>query len=184
LVVLLLVVVWLVALVPFALRRFSEWQLTSSLTQFRDSAGAMRRARPATGSDVDPALDVDPRIVERRRERERARAAELVARRRRVLAVLCSTFLGTLVLGAIPGLGVLWDISLLAFAATTGYVALLVRLRREAVARAAASERAEKVVPIHSALRRDAGAPAAAGVHFPAMLPPVRPAFVLVDIRA
>ncbi|MDA8291930.1 MAG: hypothetical protein M0Z33_09675 [Actinomycetota bacterium] len=179
-VVLLLVVVWLVALVPFALRRFSEWQLTASVTQFQDSAGAMRRARavaqaprPRSSEPPDPAMEAA------RQARERARATELVLRRRRVLTELTATFLGTLVLGAIPGLGILWDLSLVAFLATTGYVALLVRFRREAVARAAATERAEKVVPIHLARRDRPVGPTA-----PVSLPPARPSFVLVDVRA
>ncbi len=188
-VVLLLVVVWLVALVPLALRWFSEWQLTASLSQFRDTAGAMRRVRPASSAPPGAVPggapgEEDSQVLEARRARERARAAELVARRRRVLTVLASSLLGTLVLGAIPGLGVLWDVSLVSFVATTGYVALLVRFRRAAVAQVVATERAAKVVSINSARRRDAGAAGAAGVTAPMPLPPLRPAFVLVDVRA
>lgn len=180
-VVLLLVVVWLVALVPVALRRFSEWQLTASLHHFQDSAGAMRRARPVT-SGVGPSrpVAVNPALEAARRARERARSAALMARRRRVLVVLVSVLAGSLVLGALPSLSALWDLSLVAFAATSGYVAILVRVHREGVARAAASERREKVVSIHSS-RRSA---AAGALEAPSPLPPARPAFVLVDVRA
>ena len=51
-------------------------------------------------------------------------------RRRRVLLGLGGTVLGSFALGAIPGLGVLWDLSLLALIATAGYLGLLVYFRQ------------------------------------------------------
>ena len=54
--------------------------------------------------------------------------------------------LGFFLLGMIPALKVLWDLSLLAFAATAGYLALLIHIHRRAV------EREVKVVDIQERL--------------------------------
>lgn len=51
-------------------------------------------------------------------------------RRRRMLLGLGGTLLGSFALGAIPGFGVLWDLSLLALIATAGYLGLLVYFHR------------------------------------------------------
>jgi membrane protein implicated in regulation of membrane protease activity len=56
-------------------------------------------------------------------------------RRRQVLLVLVGMMLGFFVLGLVPSLRVLWDVSLLAFAATAGYLALLIHFHRRAVER-------------------------------------------------
>jgi hypothetical protein len=56
--------------------------------------------------------------------------------------------LGFLLLGMVPGLRVLWDLALLAFAATAGYLALLIHVHRRAV------EREVKVVDIQERLQR------------------------------
>jgi membrane protein implicated in regulation of membrane protease activity len=55
--------------------------------------------------------------------------------------------LGFFLLGMVPGLKVLWDLALLAFAATAGYLALLIHIHRRAV------ERDVKVVDIQERLR-------------------------------
>jgi hypothetical protein len=183
LVVLLLVVVWLVVLVPIALRKFSEWQVTASVAQFRLRTRAMGRACPATphlDAETLPASEatLDPEAEAHRKRRERERAKLRIARRRRTLLWLAGTLGASFVLGAIPPLRGLWDLSLATFLLATGYVALLVRIQRAAAAEAAATERAEKVVPLRRPADRDA-MPGGVGT-----LPPARPAFVLVDVRA
>jgi hypothetical protein len=54
--------------------------------------------------------------------------------------------LGFFLLGMIPALNVLWDLSLLAFAATAGYLALLIHIHRCAV------ERDAKIIDIQERL--------------------------------
>lgn len=197
-VVFLLVVVWLVALVPVALRKLSEWQVTSSVARFRYRSRVMGRTFPlvpyAAEVPVAPTparvRAIDPEDAVRLRRERRARSARLVARRRKTLAWLCGAFVVTFLLGAVPALRVLWDLTLVVFLLATGYIALLVRFQRIAVAEAALEERAAKVVPIDafpgrrvqtvgpwSTMRPDVAGPARA-------LPPARPAFVLVDVRA
>lgn len=180
LVVLLLVVVWLVVLVPVALRKLSERQLSASVDQFRHRARAIGRATPVAVPYVDP----ERRAWERARERSRAQRRR--ERRRRVLTTLLASFGASLVLGAIPALRPLWDLSLVAFLLSTGYVALLVRAERERVISAALAERAEKVVQIGEHRRfgeRHRGVDAD-GRAIVGTLPPARPAFVVVDVQA
>ena len=54
--------------------------------------------------------------------------------------------LGFFLLGLIPALNVLWDLSLLAFAATAGYLALLIHIHRRSV------EREVKIIDIQDRL--------------------------------
>ena len=197
-VVLLLVVVWLVALVPVALRKLSEWQVTSSVARFRYRSRVMGRTFPLVPYSAEVpvaptparARAIDPEDAARLRRERRARSARLVVRRRKTLARLCGAFVVTFLLGAVPVLRVLWDLSLVVFLLATGYLALLVWFQRIAVAEAASLERAAKVVPIYASTRRrvrtagpwstmrpDVARPAST-------LPPARPAFVLVDVRA
>ncbi len=83
-----------------------------------------------------------------------SRPPSQAARRRQVLTILGGTVIGTFLLGAIPGLGVLWDLSLLALAATAGYVALLIHFQRVAV------EQEKKVVELYEApVERSVGGP-------------------------
>lgn len=190
LVVLLLVVVWLVALVPVALRKFSEWRITASVAEFHHRSRAMGRARPVAAGNEGAAARAaerdDPAELDRLRGRERARRRERVARRRRALRYLLVTLTSTFVLGAIPALRALWDLSLITFLMTTGYLALLVRVERERMSIAAESERAEKVVQMHAHRRGHepdgAVEPVARHAVGVGVLPPARPAFVLVDM--
>ncbi|MCU1492383.1 MAG: hypothetical protein JWO62_147 [Acidimicrobiaceae bacterium] len=98
--------------------------------------------------------------------------------------MLSATLGGTFVLGAIPALRGLWDVSLAVFLLTTGYVALLIRFQQSAIAAAAASERAEKVVPIGRRFDHGEAGDSPYGASGVGALPPARPAFVLVDVRA
>jgi hypothetical protein len=58
-------------------------------------------------------------------------ARQLVRRRRRdTLGVLAAVFVGTMMIGFVPGAGAIWMVTALSGIALAGYVALLVRLRR------------------------------------------------------
>jgi len=58
-------------------------------------------------------------------------ARQLIRRRRRdTLAVLACVFVGTMLVGFIPGAGAVWVVTALSGVALAAYVALLVRLRR------------------------------------------------------
>jgi len=191
LVVLLLVVVWLVALVPVALRKLSEWQVTASVARFRHQRRVMSKSLAYPPPPVGVrALPVPRQVVGTGKtqsawaqHRGRERSARLVARRRRVLARLTASLALTLVLGAVPALRFLWDLSLVSFFLTSGYIALLVRVQQLAIAEAAESERAEKVVSIHARAGRVEGSAAAYGSFGHSGSPgQARPAYVLVDV--
>jgi len=189
-IVVILMLVWLVALLPLALRKLSEWQLSSSVSQFDHRTRLLRRTYPAMarraaegaghatagrapqgapapdGGARQPAAASPPA---RRAARERAR--QRLARRRRTLAVLACTALGTFVLGAIPALRALWDLTVVDLLLTAGFVALLVHFRR---------------LETTSGEHRDAAIPlrVVEGGRQPATitpLPPARPAFVILE---
>jgi hypothetical protein len=207
LVILLLVVVWLIALLPFALHRFSEWRMGASVARFGCQNRAFGRAmpapaRPAQGAQGTPAAIGAPmpgsgeqiddyrtaigrpvpttrHAVQAAKRRDRERALQLMARRRRTLESLLLVLAGSVVFGAIPVLRFLWYISLTAFALTTAYIGLLIWFRQSAERAADAWERAEKVVPIRRLVdRADRAAPSVTS------FAPMRPAFVLVDAPA
>jgi len=140
-----LALIWVLALTPTLLRKLAERESTYSVAKFNRSLRVMRRAYPSIAAAAQHGGYVPPV----RSQMAVARATAPSARRRRqVLTVLTGTLVGTLLLGAIPGLQMAWDVSLLTFAMTVGYVALLVHFRH------VATERAEKVVFI----RNEAGA--------------------------
>ncbi|HEV7888743.1 MAG TPA: hypothetical protein VGO92_14390 [Acidimicrobiales bacterium] len=66
---------------------------------------------------------------------EAARRARTLKRRRDVLFTLLGSMAGTLVLGLLPPLRMLWGLHVLLDLAFAGYVALLVRMRNEAAER-------------------------------------------------
>ena len=160
-----LAIIWVVALTPMLLRKLSERRFTTSVDSFHRQLRGMRRAYPrlaASAADPDPILYTDEfagvptQTISTTRvprsgvsERRSPRAHLVAARRRRVLFVLASAMLGFFVLGLVPGLKVLWGLSLLVLAAAAGYMALLIYIHRRAV------ERRTKVVDIRD-LRHDA----------------------------
>jgi hypothetical protein len=92
--------------------------------------------------------------------------------------------LGTLVLGALPHLHVLWDLTIVSAVLTATYVALLAYFARRA---ADANERARKVVPLRvvRSLDQSPEQRLAVGGAAPTLrahpLPPKRPAFIIVE---
>lgn len=162
-----LAIIWVVCLTPMLLRRLSEHRLTSSVDSFHRQLRGLRRAYPRLAVNaveheemlytyvmpaVVPTASTQPPIRMRQSSavaRPASRAQLQAARRRHVLVSLVATMSGCFVLGMIPALRVLWGLSLLAFAAAAGYLALLIYIHRRAV------ERRVKVVDIRD-LRRDA----------------------------
>lgn len=164
-VVAVLAIIWVVCLTPMMLRKLSERRFTNSVDSFHRQLRGLRRVYPRlVASAADPGAtlytadepDVHPRtysvspssVQPNRVIAPSPQRASLQARRRRVLVVLVGATLGLFALGIIPALRVLWGLSLLAFAATAGYVALLIYVHRRAV------ERRVKVVNIRD-LRRE-----------------------------
>jgi len=159
-----LAVIWVIALTPMMLRKLSERRFSNSVDSFHRQLRGMRRAYPrlaASAADPEVALSMAPMADAGARapavtpsrtqrsdlfERPARRTAPQSARRRRVLLVLVATMLGFFLLGMIPALNVLWDLSLLAFAATAGYLALLIHIHRCAV------ERDAKIIDIQERL--------------------------------
>ncbi len=159
-----LAVIWVIALTPMMLRKLSERRFSNSVDSFHRQLRGMRRAYPrlaASAADPEVALNmapmadvgarapaVTPSRVQRSDlfELPARRPAPQSARRRRVLLVLVATMLGFFLLGMIPSLNVLWALSLLAFAATAGYLALLIHIHRCAV------ERDVKIIDIQERL--------------------------------
>ena len=159
-----LAVIWVIALTPMMLRKLSERRFSNSVDTFHRQLRGMRRAYPrlaASAVDPDMALFSAPMTGNGAQEssvtssralrsevftRPSRRPAPQSARRRRVLLVLMATTLGFFLLGTIPDMKVLWDLSLLAFATTAGYLALLIHIHRRVV------ERDVKVVDIQERL--------------------------------
>lgn len=167
-----LVIVWLAALVPIALRKRSEWQLSASVTRF-----GQRRRRLAAGYPgvMAPNLALSAEeeeelrrahAAQRRAERERIR--RLRARRRQTLGRLAAFTSIAFVLGLVPHLHLLLDLSFIGIASLAGYGALCVRAARDEELALAPPVAAPRPVA-------DSGG----GVVVP--LRPMRPAFVIVE---
>jgi hypothetical protein len=150
-VVLILVLVWLVVILPIAVRRLSEFQLVSSVARFRHQTELLERAhadffeastRLPTPRGKTRALDDDQAAIARAVQ---ARLEARRARRRETLLLLGSGICSTLLVGAVPSLRAFWVVAVLLAAVTGVYLALLARC---AATDALTVERACKVVAI------------------------------------
>lgn len=159
-IVLVLVLVWVAALLPIALKKRSEWDLSSSISQFRHRRRALDRFTPVTAPAAagrpGGTAPATPRRDARSERAARARRQALRQRRRRTLGTLAGTFAGSLVLGAVPALRPLWDLALVVGLATVGYLAALVYFRR---LEELAAERDRKVVELAARARQSAIVP-------------------------
>jgi hypothetical protein len=195
-VVLVLVVVWVLALTPYALRRLGEWQVSSELNRFRRGLGALGQfspdqLEPFPGTwNVDESLSgVEPAGSPARRSvPARAMAPQpsrqLVMRRRRTLTWLVGSLGASFVLGAIPWFRPLWDLSVFVLVLTLGYLAALVYVRRQSelgrdrVRPPRATRPGEVALPQRAGVPRHlveaAFDPVAASGAGAVMLPPVR----------
>jgi len=205
-VVLILVVVWIVALTPFALRKLGEWQLNAGVDRFRHTLGVLRQFAPGSEEDEYLGEPFGAQVADEARDEGGVGeedgvprpSSELVMRRRRVLTWLGCSLAGSFVLGAIPWFRPLWGFSLVVLALGVVYLAALVYVQRRA---ALVAERAAKVVRLRALRageeRRVSPTPepmlrAAATGGMPAPAPaqplrgqivalPRRPAFTLVE---
>ena len=163
-IVLLLVLVWAVALTPIVWRKLSDAQAVSEIARFRVRIRTLGRAAPAggvawggyLGTPVPVDRPATRPMTEAQRRMARTRNERLIARRRRTLSRLAGTAVGTLVLGAIPALRVLWDLSLVTTLLTIAYLAALAWFQRE---HPFAAERPANVVPIRSPARPERWTP-------------------------
>jgi hypothetical protein len=178
LVLLILAVIWAAVLIPPALRSRAEGRPADSITAFHRQLAVLRRAGPRAGHGSDSAMSprsggfrsltsasasashasspvaalaranagrVAPRRMAAPPRRNSARR-----RRRDIFLSLLVASGSTLVLGAIPGMHMLWVVNVAADVLLVGYVALLVRQRN------LATERALKVRLLPTARRHEA----------------------------
>jgi len=123
-IVLVLVVIWIVALAPFVLRKLSEHQLATSVTQFRRLTGMFGRARAGVERAVAP-LQQQALSAEEERRLHRQRARLRAQRRRRVFTWLLGFGGFALVFGAIPALRTLWDLAIVDVLLIAAYIGSL-----------------------------------------------------------
>jgi hypothetical protein len=150
-VVIVLVLVWLVVILPIAVRKLSEFQLVSSVARFHHQTELLERAHasfvgvhtrlPVARGKAPPPDDAQMAIVRAIQARIDARRT----RRREMLLLLGSGICSTLLVGAVPSLRAFWVVAVLLATVTGVYLSLLVRC---AASDAAAAERARKVVAI------------------------------------
>src|SRR5229473_5833356 len=97
-IVMILVLIWVIALVPFLLRRLSEHQLSTSVSKFRAATGMLRRVYPKLESvrSVNRTPDEIARSSAERRRLEHAHAKRLIERRKQLLLRLVGGTFGTL----------------------------------------------------------------------------------------
>lgn|GEM_PF-1685095 len=199
-VVAVIVLVWVVVLGVFAVRRISDRNVTSSVARYRYQNRTLGRV-PYLANSVPLSSTPESYLNEARRRAltrpttpesiaeasiAKARAHDRRARKRRVLGVLGATCVLTLAFGAIPVLHVLWDVAIASFVLTAAYVGLLVYYAR---AESLSAERKRKIVPLHlappiSSDSDDEEQMAFGGLALrPAVraLPPVRASFVVVE---
>ncbi len=148
-VLLLLAIMWAAVLGPTLVRNRVDSRSQDSIGDFRRQLGVLQRTGPnlvtpanslRTRAPIGSRIPVDSRSTGEVAPVTRASATgygsvtsahrrKMQQRRRDVLMLLVGTLLGTLVLGAVPRLHVLWIVSAVTAFALMSYVALLVRLR-------------------------------------------------------
>lgn len=153
-VLLILAGIWAVVLVPYVRSRVEPGP-ADSIGDFRRQLGVLQRTGPATVAPanrlrVPPYQPYQPAVptpsaygavqaVVRRTPAsvtpEAARRARTLKRRRDVLFTLLGGMAGTLLLGMLPPLRMLWALHVMLDMAFAGYVTLLVRMRNAAAER-------------------------------------------------
>lgn len=143
-VLLILAAVWAAVLIPPALRARAEGSPADSIGSFRHQLSVLRRT--GTGEPLAPApfapahrlAPVAPEAVLQARRvpvQPVSRSRATVKRRRDIFSGLLVGTAGSLVLGLLPPLRVMWGLSLVLGLLLAGYVALLVQLRNVAAER-------------------------------------------------
>ncbi|MGB9112581.1 MAG: hypothetical protein WCF24_07620 [Acidimicrobiales bacterium] len=131
-VVLVVVLVWLVALVPVALRRHSAYQMHASVARFRRQRRLLELAYRSrrNGTDAGPIRAQNAGPLSRHhvaRHVLHAQVGGLRLRRRRILSALSGALAFSLVLGAVPALSAFWTIAIVLVVALAAYIVLLAR---------------------------------------------------------
>lgn len=162
-----LVIVWIAALVPIALKKRSEWELSSSVLRFRQRTSRLAASYPRSGSTNGLSSEEDEVLRRAQRRADRERIRRLRARRRQALGRLAAFVGASFVVGLIPHLHLFFDLALVGILALAGYGALCVRAARDEELMMA-----PPIVPTRPT--GDVG-----GVVVP--IRPVRPAFVIVE---
>jgi hypothetical protein len=183
-IILVLAVIWIVALAPFALRRLSEHQVALSVDRFRQLTGRFgQRHREARVAEPlrQPVRNLHASPEDERRA-AKARLHARNERRRRALVVLLGVGAFTLSFGAIPSLHVLWDLTIVDVLLTAAYVGALVYLKRLEVFEAERRAAVRNIMQLDArgdARQRLAGV-AGGGATFP-VASAFRPAFRIVE---
>lgn len=183
-----LVMIWVIALGVMGFRRFADRRADTSVDRFHYRTWLFRRVYPTlalVGTSPD-ALASAPTPEEREVQyrAERARIKRRRERRRRVLREIGLVIAATLVLGAIPPLRTLWDVTFASVVLGAAYVGLAATAARNETL---SLERLRKIVPLGPTIPGDGALPAtfvsAVGRYGSAAVAPMprRPAFVLVD---
>lgn len=141
-VLLFLAVIWAAVLVPPMLRARAEGRPADSIGTFRHQLSVLQRTAPGMvapantlRSPMTPYRTIAPGLAIRSVSPESARRARTLKRRRDILFGLLGAMGGSLVLGLVPSLRVLWGLHVVLDALFVGYVVLLVRMRNIAAER-------------------------------------------------
>ena len=141
-VLLFLAVIWAAVLVPPMLRARAEGRPADSIGTFRHQLSVLQRTAPGMvapantlRSPMTPYRNIAPGLAIRSVSPEAARRARTLKRRRDILFGLLGAMGGSLVLGLLPSLRVLWGLHVVLDALFVGYVVLLVRMRNIAAER-------------------------------------------------
>ena len=130
-IVLVFVVIWLLVLVPLALRRHSEHRLISSVARFRRQRQLLDRAFASRLHDRDSTSGVPDRTGPTPLIRSSKTTDERIEtrrhRRRSSLSVLGTAFALTFILGFIPALRGFWIVTIALAILLAAYLVLLVR---------------------------------------------------------
>jgi hypothetical protein len=128
-VVFVVVLVWLVALIPFIIRRHSAYRIHASVARFRRQRRllelAYRSRRDGASDDSLSRRVVAHKTPSVARHSSRASHAKLRLRRRRLLSIFVGALAISLILGALPELSAFWTIAIVLSVILVAYVALL-----------------------------------------------------------
>lgn len=149
-----LALIWAAVLVPPMLRARAEARPADSISHFRSHLRVLQRTSPTAVRAANtlripnfaPPTPTPSYRLTRNYSPEAARRARTLKRRRDVLCTLLALMAGTLVLGLLPSLRMLWLAHLVLDVVFGAYVAMLIR------ARGLAAERAMKLrfMPAHA----------------------------------
>jgi hypothetical protein len=137
-VLLILAVIWAAVLIPPLMGARAEGRPADSIGDFRRQLHVLRRAAPVgvPAAHTLAAYGATPFVAgPRTQSRHDAARRRTVKRRRDVFYALVSSMAGTLVLGLVPGMRVLWGLHLVLDALFIAYVLVLVRMRNMAAER-------------------------------------------------